>query len=160
MKYIYADPLKCTGCRICELMCSMFHEKTINPKKARLRVVRMEPAIDMPVACKNCTKPKCADACPEGAIKKLKNGLVVVDEKRCVGCKACVEACPFGAIYIHPDKQVAIKCTVCGYCVDYCPAKCLHIVTPELVAQLRQTEYVRNISEGYIEKLRSASPFV
>lgn len=145
MSYLYADPLECTGCRICELMCSIHNEKTINPKKARLRVTRVEPAIDMPVACRNCAKPPCAEICPAGAIKKLKNGLVVVNPEKCIGCKACVDACPFGAIYIHPDKHVAIKCTLCGYCVDHCPMQCLHIVTSETSAQLSRTKYSKTI---------------
>lgn len=148
LRYLYADPLECTGCRICELMCSLHNERTINPKKARLRVTSMEPAIDMPVACRNCAKPPCREVCPAGAIKKLENGLVIVNEKECIGCKACVNACPFGAIFIHPDKQVAIKCNLCGYCVDHCPVKCLHITTSEIYGQSHRMEYVKNIGSS------------
>lgn len=153
VRYLYADPLECTGCRICELMCSLHNEGVVNPKKARLRVTTMEPAIDMPVACRNCSNPPCRDVCPVGAIKKLQNGFVAVNEKECIGCKACVDACPFGAMFIHPDKQVAIKCSLCGYCVDHCPVKCLHIITSEISAQVHRSKYVKDVGSA---RLRTA----
>jgi len=129
MPYLYADPLECTGCRICELFCSFLHERVLNPKKARLRVIRLEPSIDMPIACRHCQEPMCAKSCPVEAIGKVKKtGLVFVIKNKCNGCRLCLDACPYGAIFIHPDKQIAINCTLCGLCVKSCPVKCLKIV--------------------------------
>lgn len=132
MPYLYADPLECTGCRICELSCAFLHEHVLNPKKARVRVVRREEGPDIPVACRHCEKPVCIDACPEGAIRKIdKTGLVLIDRKKCNGCALCVEACPYDAIFMHPGRHLAINCTLCGFCVKHCPVKCLEIVKGE-----------------------------
>ncbi|WP_309493696.1 4Fe-4S dicluster domain-containing protein [Candidatus Hecatella orcuttiae] len=132
MPYLHADPLECTGCRICELSCAFLHEHVLNPKKARVRVVRREEGQDIPVACRHCEKPACIEACPEGAIRKVeKTGLVVINQKKCTGCTLCVDACPYDAIFMHPSRHVAINCTLCGFCVKQCPVRCLEIVKGE-----------------------------
>ena len=138
MPYLYADPLECTGCRICELLCSFYHERVLNPKKARLRVVRLEPGIDKPIACRHCEKPKCVEVCPVEAIRVVrKTGMSFIDKRKCNGCRLCAEACPYGAIFLHPDEQVAIKCTLCGICVKHCPVQCLKIVKGEKTVDLQ-----------------------
>jgi len=155
MPYIYADPLECTGCRICELICSFTFEKVLNPKKARVRVRRLEPAIDIPIVCRNCEKPPCVDACPTGAMyKSPKTDIVLVDEKKCIGCAACVDACPFGAVFLHPDKGVAVKCTVCGACVEYCPVGCLKKVQPSRTAVEKQYTYAGKVRRSVVANLK------
>jgi len=130
LPFLYADPKECTGCRICELFCAFFHEKALNPKKARLRVIRLEPGIDYPVACRHCEEPKCLQACPVGAIKRIpEKGLVLIDRKKCNGCKLCVEACPYSAIFIDKERNKVMKCDLCGFCIPHCPVKCLKIVS-------------------------------
>jgi carbon-monoxide dehydrogenase iron sulfur subunit len=123
-------PLKtCVGCRTCELACSFFHEKVFNPQKSRVQVIREELAISRPILCVQCSDPPCAAACPQGAIvRDEKTGAVIVIEEKCTGCGACVEVCPFGAIWLHPEKRIAIKCDLCGgapACVKYCPQRVL-----------------------------------
>ncbi|KYH31795.1 4Fe-4S dicluster domain-containing protein [Neomoorella mulderi] len=119
------DLVNCTGCRMCEIWCSVIHEHAVNPKKSRIRVVLNGlPEQPVPVVCQQCKNASCADACPLKAISyHEKSGAWVVDEKRCNGCGLCVEACPFGAITLHPERNVAIKCDLCGgnpQCVAYC----------------------------------------
>ncbi|KPV65150.1 MAG: Hdr-like menaquinol oxidoreductase iron-sulfur subunit 1 precursor [Candidatus Bathyarchaeota archaeon BA1] len=129
MPYLYADPLECTGCRICELFCAFLHERVLNPRKARLRVTRLEPSLDVPIACRHCQEPMCAKACPVDAIGKVrKTGMVFVEKGKCVGCRLCLDACPYGAMFTHPDKLVAMNCTLCGFCVEHCPVRCLKVV--------------------------------
>jgi len=155
MPYLYGDSLKCTGCRICELYCSLCHERVLNPKKARLRVVRMEPAIDKPIACRQCADPPCAKVCPANAIaRNAAADMVVVDEAKCIGCGACVEACPFGAIWLHPERKVAIKCDLCGACVPRCPAGALSIVTGEQFANRRRAELIARLKPIMLERVR------
>ena len=128
MPYLYIDPLKCTGCRICELSCAFQFFKVLNPMKSRLRVVRLEPSIDVPVSCKHCVEPPCLEACPVGAIsKREKTGLVLVNKNKCIGCRSCLDACPYGVMYFDPDGKTAINCVLCGFCEKKCPVEALFI---------------------------------
>jgi len=144
LPYVYCDAELCTGCRACELVCSAFHERVFNPRRARIRVARGEPAIDVAITCRQCENPPCVLACPTGAIRKLRNGLVEVEAPRCIGCAACVEVCPFGAIAVVEGK--AIKCDLCGgdpACVKQCVPKALKLVEPAQVAQAKRLALAR-----------------
>lgn len=124
-KVLMVDPEKCTGCLLCEQICSVKHEGTVNPYRARIKVVKweMEGAV-LPMVCQQCDDPPCLNVCPMEAISKnVETGLVAVDYERCIGCRMCISACPFGAMgYDWVDKKV-IKCDLCGgdpQCVRFC----------------------------------------
>ena len=153
-KFLYADPTICVGCRICETVCSLHWEKTINPKKSRIRVRRVDPGLDVVIACRNCDQAWCIEACPEEALRKNRKGIVIVDSKKCRGCGACVEACPFGAIFLHPDTQKAIKCIACGFCTKYCPVETLRILTEEELAALKQQKVIQHECGNLLDELR------
>lgn len=153
-RFLYADPVECVGCRICELMCSFHWEKVLNPKKARIRVRRIDPGLDVVVACRNCNEAWCMDACPEEALRRNREGIILVDAKKCRGCGACVEACPFGAIFLNPDTQKAIKCVACGFCTDYCPVNTLRILTEEELASLKQQKIIEFECSDLLNMLR------
>lgn len=153
-RFLYADPIECVGCRICELMCSFHWEKVLNPKKARNRVRRIDPGLDVVVACRNCNEAWCIDACPEEALRRNRKGIILVDAKKCRGCGACVEACPFGAIFLNPDTQKAIKCVTCGFCTDYCPVNTLRILTEEELASLKQQKIIEFECSDLLNMLR------
>lgn len=142
----------CTGCRTCELACSFRHERIFNPEKSRIRVVRTEYGISYPVVCHQCSRPPCIEACPTRAItKNSENGLVSIDESLCIGCGLCIEKCPFGAIALHPNKKVAIKCDLCGgdpSCVKSCPERVLALVDVNIVAQRTRAAWVKSRSSG------------
>ena len=74
--------------------------------------------------------------------------MVVVNKTKCIGCGACVEACPFGAMFMDPDEEVAINCILCGACVDACPVKALHILTPEQIAQEKSENYISVLAKS------------
>ena len=128
-KSMVIDEKKCTGCRICEMICSFTHapEKIFNPAQSRIKIMKKEEAgIDLPVLCFHCAAPRCRDSCPVGAIQTRPDGVVQIDESLCSGCQACMASCPYGAIReLHGQ---IIKCDLCGgkpSCVEWCPTQAL-----------------------------------
>lgn len=122
---------KCTGCRTCEMACSFMHYGEYNPVKSAVQVsIFTESAFFVPVVCFQCKKPFCEEVCPTGALTKNDiNGafVVLVDTEKCVGCKMCTLACPFGCITIS-DEGLAKKCDLCmgkPECVVFCPTNAL-----------------------------------
>ena len=86
----------------------------------------------VPKLCNQCHNPPCVQVCPVGATFLTEDGVVLVDEKRCIGCRYCIQACPYGARYLHPKKRTADKCTFCYHrvvkgllpaCVEVCPTQ-------------------------------------
>jgi carbon-monoxide dehydrogenase iron sulfur subunit len=117
---------KCTGCRSCELACSFAHHGEFNPSKSAVHVgIFAEKAFFVPVVCNQCSKPFCKEVCPTGALysSKENNAYVVkVNQEKCVGCKMCMLACPFGTITMQ-ENGTAQKCDLCGgapECVVFC----------------------------------------
>lgn len=85
----------------------------------------------VPKLCNQCAKPPCVKVCPVAATYRTEDGVVLVDRKRCIGCQYCVQACPYGARFLHPELKVVDKCTWCYHritkgllpaCVQVCPA--------------------------------------
>ncbi len=126
---IHVDLDKCTGCRTCEVICYFYKDHKINPRKARVEVIRVDRAgLDIPIICAQCVTPKCAEACPTEAITKDDSGIIRVTEDRCTGCGICADACVIGAIRIDPDTKKPLICDLCNgkpKCVEWCPTKAL-----------------------------------
>lgn len=103
----------CTGCRACMVACSLAKEKTSSLSLSRLRVLKNEPVcLAVPVICEQCAKAPCENACPVGAITRNPDTqALTVDREKCIGCKECVWACPFGAITVR--EGLAVKCDLC-----------------------------------------------
>lgn len=157
-KYVYLiDTRKCIGCGSCVRACS--RENDVPPNYFRTWVERYqisrtgEVAVDspnggmdgfaptvtgkevtkaffFPKLCCHCTHTPCVQLCPVGASYRTLDGVILVDEKRCIGCGYCVQACPYGSRFIHPVTHVASKCTLCYHritrglqpaCVQACP---------------------------------------
>jgi Fe-S-cluster-containing hydrogenase component 2 len=149
-KILIKAPEACTGCSICEMVCSLTHEKSgINPRMSRIRILNFpEKGVIIPMVCRLCMNPPCAAACPIKALSQnVKTGVITVDDDKCVGCGRCMEACPFGCITIHPTKRTAMVCDLCGgepLCVKYCANETLLFLKPE--------EYVVARGKGLIDK--------
>ena len=127
---------KCTGCRLCELVCSVTHDGISNPARSRIKVVKWEDVgVYVPMICQQCENAPCATVCPVGAIKRDADlDYLAVDYDVCIGCRSCVSACPFGAMsYNKTDKRV-FKCDLCGgrpQCVAFCEEKAVDLVPAE-----------------------------
>jgi len=132
-KMINVDIEKCTGCGCCELWCSFKHKGEFNPSKSRIhKTIFLEQEVSIPVLCRQCEDAWCARICPSGAISKGINALtgatvVTVNKDRCVGCRMCALACPYGCITVM-DEGYAEKCDLCDgvpQCVKFCAAGAL-----------------------------------
>ena len=133
-QFISVNPTGCTGCRECEMICSLYHFAESNPELSAVRVARNEGnglAEPMPMVCRQCDDPACMDACISGAIYKDKNsGLVKLDFDVCTGCRECISACPTKSIFFNFDKEKAVLCDLCGgdpQCIFMCHGKCLKL---------------------------------
>ena len=92
------------------------------------------PTYFLSVACHHCERPACLAACPSGAYEKRADGIVVHHEEKCIGCRYCEMACPFGAPRYSEEKGVMTKCHLCHHrldggerpaCVAACPTEAL-----------------------------------
>ena len=132
MARIEVDPVACAGCSTCELVCAFKHFKVVNPWKSAIRVLHKFPEKMEyePIVCRQCEEPKCVEACPTEALRK-ENGIVKLDVEKCVGCFACKDACPYSAIFKHPEVNHPIKCDLCGgdpECIKWCPKNAIKLV--------------------------------
>ena len=130
MPHVMIDSRKCTGCHMCELACSAYHEGAYRPSLSRLRVeVNPTTGAIKGSSCMQTACHKCEDVCPPGAIY-TEAGVLYVDEAVCDACAgrekgpACVEACPWRVIHLHPGTGKAFKCDLCRggepQCVAFC----------------------------------------
>ncbi|MBD3228835.1 MAG: 4Fe-4S dicluster domain-containing protein [Candidatus Lokiarchaeota archaeon] len=128
------DVEKCIGCRLCELICSVYHDDAVNPLKSRIEIIEVKPTVEVPIFCFQCDDAVCMQVCTADAISKDEEGRVKVDEEACINCKACAVACPFGAIGIDESGRV-FKCDLCEpgppQCVEICPENALSFEHPE-----------------------------
>jgi len=86
----------------------------------------------VPKICNQCEKPPCVQVCPVGATYKTDDGIILVDERYCIGCRYCIQACPYGMRFLNPRTRTADKCTFCYHrilkglvpaCVEACPTE-------------------------------------
>ncbi len=105
--------------------CVVRHDGRFGTATARLRVAKADASgADHPHVCRLCRRAPCVAACPSGALyRREARGAVLLRAERCDGCRACVEACPFGMVALHPEAGVALICDLCGgepACVKRC----------------------------------------
>lgn len=136
-KIYHSYPEACTGCRVCEIICSLKHEKIgVNPKRSMIKILDIpEKGIFIPNTCQQCEDAPCIDVCPEDAISQdNQTGVIHVDEENCSGCKLCIDACKFDTIFLHPEKNIVQICYLCGgnpMCIKYCLQEAIVFLTPE-----------------------------
>lgn len=150
-------PEKCTGCRACEMVCSLNKWGECSPERAAIRNIRTEAAglvSTLPVLCQQCENPICQAVCPVGAITRDElTGALVVDEDKCLGCRRCVYSCPFGGVSVDSVTGKAVKCDLCGgdpNCVKFCSKEALQFVMDDKISANRK----RQSSEKYREFLK------
>lgn len=113
----------CMGCKGCEVACKAENEVPVNAWRLRVKYVDsgVYPEVKRaftPMRCNQCENAPCERSCPVSALHTLDNGIVNIDKDRCIGCAACMQACPYGALYMDPETNTADKCTYCAHRVE------------------------------------------
>ena len=149
-KVLMIDHEKCTGCRLCELVCAVKHDGISNPARSRIRVIKWEAeGVYVPMSCQQCQDAPCMIGCPAGAISRSEPmERVEVDYDRCIGCRTCVSVCPFGAMNFNPIDRKVIKCDLCDgdpQCVRFCDVKAVDFVEPQRVGQIKSRTAARRV---------------
>lgn len=155
-KVLVVDQQKCTGCRLCELVCSVHHTGSSNPSRARIKVVKWEHVgIYLPMTCNHCEKAYCVEVCPTKACHREpdNNNRVVIDKNLCIGCRTCVVACPFGHPFFDIQDRVTVKCDYCDgdpKCVAFCDPKAVAYVDADMIQMTKK----REAANKFIESLK------
>ena len=137
MKRIYVNEEWCLGCHLCEYNCAFANSgeknmvKALKNKEIKPKIhVEEDNKITYAVSCRHCEDPICIKSCISGALTKT-NGVVTIDQNKCIGCFTCILVCPYGAVSASNDHAVQ-KCelcinTSCGTpaCVKGCPNKAI-----------------------------------
>ena len=131
------DLRRCVGCHACSISCKTENEVPLGNFRNRVRYLEDPEAQQLsflPLLCMHCQDAPCLDACPTEAVTRLEDGRVVINQDNCCGMKACMAACPYGAIYLDEKTGRADKCDLCTHrtsldlepaCVASCPADAL-----------------------------------
>ncbi|WP_456433138.1 4Fe-4S dicluster domain-containing protein [Thermosulfuriphilus sp.] len=156
--YIYHDPSRCIGCLSCELSCNDW--KGLPYGQSNCRIFQYGPEMEdgQPVlgfayvSCFHCERPFCVEACPSAALSKRDtDGTVFFREDRCIGCRACLTACPWGIPQWNAVKGRIHKCDYCleridrglePACVARCPTRALRFMTSQEAAYLKRARWL------------------
>jgi Fe-S-cluster-containing dehydrogenase component/formate-dependent nitrite reductase membrane component NrfD len=132
------DLRKCIGCHACTIACKAEHEIPVGVNRCWVKTVEKGTFPDtrrffFPVLCNQCTDAPCVRICPTSALYKRRDGIVDLHGDSCIGCRACMEACPYDQLFIDPNTHTAEKCNFCANrvenkllpaCVIVCPTEC------------------------------------
>lgn len=151
-KILIIDPEKCTGCRICEVACSLHHEEECNPSKSRVHILKWEElGADVPMLCMQCDEPVCEAVCPVSAIHRdAETNAISIDNEVCIGCRMCVVACPFGGITFDMVGKKALACDLCKgdpICVKLCPTEALQYVSATRAILMKKRKAAEKLGE-------------
>jgi Fe-S-cluster-containing dehydrogenase component len=133
------DQNRCIGCHACTTACKSENEVPLGVTRTYVKSVdvgefpQVRRAFQV-TRCNQCEDAPCAAACPTRAMYRREDGIVDFDKSICIGCKACMAACPYDAIFINPDDHSAEKCNMCAHridiglepaCVTVCPTQAI-----------------------------------
>ncbi|WP_440059444.1 4Fe-4S dicluster domain-containing protein [Thermogladius sp. 4427co] len=147
----------CIGCGACEAVCDFLHDG-----KPFIKVYRTATGLDIPLSCFHCSKAPCIEVCPTGAMTRDPSGAVYVEKNRCIGCLACLYACPFSIPELDPVLKVSSKCDLCQPlrsrglqpgCVSICPAGAILYGVEETVYEAGKKRVAEAMARARFESL-------
>ena len=174
MRYGFViDQRKCIGCHACTVACKEENQVPLGVNRTWVKYIEKGVFPDTRryfsvMRCNHCDNAPCVTICPTVALYRRPDGIVDFDGERCIGCKSCLQACPYDALYIDPETKTAAKCHYCAHrveaglepaCVVVCPVQAIvpgdlddpHSTIARLVAS-QQTQ-VRKPEQGTRPKL-------
>lgn len=130
------DNRKCIGCHACTVACKSEHQVPIGVNRTWVKYIEKGEFPDTRrlfsvMRCNHCADAPCVEICPVTALYTRSDGIVDFDNRRCIGCKACTQACPYDALYMHPDEHTAAKCNYCAHRTDIGLEPACVVVCPE-----------------------------
>ena len=155
------DNRKCIGCHACTVACKSEHDVPVGVNRTWVKQTEKGTfpntrRVFSVTRCNHCTDAPCVSICPTEALFKRDDGIVDFNNDRCIGCKSCMQACPYDALYIDPETKTAAKCNYCAHrtdiglepaCVNICPEQAIisgDLENPETeIAQLISKQQVK-----------------
>ena len=151
---LYIDTRRCMGCRACETACKLENGLGAGPRFTMVTEVESGSGLDerldfLPIPCQHCGDAPCVKACPTGALHKRPDGVVLGDDKKCIGCHECLWACPFGVPQFGANGLMQ-KCTMCYQrldagqrpaCAQNCPAQAILCGTAQEISAILRQRY-------------------
>ncbi|MCB9671611.1 MAG: polysulfide reductase NrfD [Alphaproteobacteria bacterium] len=130
------DNSSCIGCHACSTACKSEHHVPLGVNRTWVKYTETGRYPDarrsfQVTRCNHCSNPPCVRICPTGAMHQRADGIVDFDSDACIGCKGCLQACPYDAIYIDPDTHTAAKCNYCAHRVEVGVEPACVVVCPE-----------------------------
>jgi len=140
MRYGFViDHNRCIGCHACTVACKEEHNVPVGVFRTWVKYIEKGEFPDTSrhfgvMRCNHCEAAPCVEICPTTALFHRDNGIVDFDNSRCIGCKSCMQACPYDALYIDPNSHTAAKCNFCAHrvelnlepaCVVVCPTRAI-----------------------------------
>ena len=162
-RMLYFNIKRCVACYGCEVACKVEHHRSSGPKWMELVTVGPEEIGGkltmefIPMNCRHCENPPCLSVCPASAIYQREDGIVLLNSERCIGCKFCIQVCPFGAMQFNAERGVVEKCDLCvdridqglePFCAKNCFGRCIEYKEVPELSKEKRSAVAKNIVVG------------
>ena len=159
------DNGRCIGCHACSTACKSENQVPVGVHRTWVKYVEQGQYPDVRrhfqvTRCNHCANPPCVRICPTAAMYQRSDGIVEFDSDACIGCKGCMQACPYDAIHIDPESHTAAKCHMCSHRVDVGLEPACVVVCPEHAILFGDLDDPQSEISQHLARRDAASCFV